>query len=121
MPGQPIRYALGKIANTSNVPLDSFYWRDTLPAQVQLERIVTGTYSQRQSYKILYRTNLSDEHRVLADSLSTKENYSLDTRPATLGLAANERITEILFVFGGYRQALVKWRHPICTVRRKRD
>ena len=100
MPGQPIRYALGKIANTSNVPLDSFYWRDTLPAQVQLERIVTGTYSQRQSYKILYRTNLSDEHRVLADSLSTKENYSLDTRPATLGLAANERITEILFVFG---------------------
>lgn len=35
MPGQPIRYTLKDIANTSTVPLNSFYWRDTLPGQMR--------------------------------------------------------------------------------------
>ena len=41
-----------------------------------------------------------DSYRTLADNLSTVKNYVLDARPATLGLAANERITEIMYVFG---------------------
>lgn len=40
------------------------------------------------------------EYRTLADNLSTTKNYVLDMRPAVLGLAANERVTEIMFVFG---------------------
>ena len=101
MPGQPIKYTITGVSNTSTVPLSSFYWRDTLPGQVTLTRLVTGTYNQQLSYKIVYKTNLSgDSYRTLADNLSTTKNYVLDTRPAILGLAANEKVTEIMYVFG---------------------
>ena len=100
MPNQPIRYTFSQIGNTSNVALNSFYWRDTLPAQVTVNRLVTGTYNQAQSYKIVYKVNGAGAYRTLADNLSTTKNYVLDMRPAVIGLAANERITEVMFVFG---------------------
>jgi len=99
MPGQAIRYTFSGIANNSNVRLDNFYWRDTLPAQVRLNTIVTGTYNFPGVYKITYRVN-GGEYRTLADNLSTSKNYTLQASPAALGLAANERVTEIMFVFG---------------------
>ena len=40
------------------------------------------------------------EYRTLADNLSTAQNYTLAASPTALGLAANERVTEIMFVFG---------------------
>lgn len=97
--GQPVNYTFSGIANTSNVRLDSFYWRDTLPAQVRLNTVVTGTYNFPGTYKITYRVN-GGEYRTLADNLSTAQNYTLAASPAALGLAANERVTEIMFVFG---------------------
>ena len=99
MSGQPVNYTFSGIANTSNVRLDSFYWRDTLPAQVRLEQVVTGTYNFPGTYKITYRVN-GGEYRTLADNLSTSQTYTLAASPAALGLAANERVTEIMFVFG---------------------
>ena len=71
MPNQPIQYTITGIGNTSTVPLSSFYWRDTLPGQVSLSKVVTGTYNQQLSYKIVYKTNLKDSYQTLADSLST--------------------------------------------------
>ena len=100
VPNQPIRYVFSQIKNSSNVALDSFYWRDQLPAQVTLSKIVTGSYNQPLSYKVVYKTNLSGDYRTLADNLSTSKVYVLDARPAVLGLAANERVTEVMFVFG---------------------
>ena len=100
MPNQPIRYMFLQIGNNSNVALDSFCWRDTLPAQVTVNRLVTGTYNQAQNYKIVYEVNGAGAYRTLADNLSTTKNYVLDMRPAVIGLAANERVTEIMFVFG---------------------
>ena len=100
MPDQPIRYTFSQIGNTSNIALDSFYWRDTLSAQVTVNRLVTGTYNQAQNYKIVYKVNGAGAYRTLADNLSTTKNYVLDMRPAVLGLAANERVSEIMFVFG---------------------
>ena len=100
MPNQPIQYTITGIGNTSTVPLSSFYWRDTLPGQVSLSKVVTGTYNQQLSYKIVYKTNLKDSYQTLADSLSTTKNYVLEASPAALGLASNERVTEIMFVFG---------------------
>ncbi len=99
MAGQPVNYVLSGIANNSNVMLQSFYWRDTLPAQVRLNTIVTGTYNFPGVYKITYRVN-GGEYRTLADNLSTSRNYTLQASPAALGLAANERVTEVMFVFG---------------------
>ena len=100
VPGQPIRYVFSEIKNSSTTTLNSFYWRDQLPAQVTLDKIVTGSYNQALSYKVVYKTNLSGDYRTLADNLSTSKVYVLDARPAVLGLVANERVTEVMFVFG---------------------
>ena len=99
MAGQPVRYVFSNIANSSNVRLDNFYWRDTLPAEVRLEKIVTGTYNFPGVYKITYRVN-GGEAQTLADNLSTQKNYTLAASATALGLASNERVTEIMFVFG---------------------
>ena len=98
--GQPVRYVFSRIGNTSNVMLQSFYWRDTLPAAVRLDKVVTGTYNFPGTYKIVYKVNNTGDYRTLADSLSTSRNYSLAASPTALGLGANERVTEIMFVFG---------------------
>ena len=112
VPGQPIRYVFSDIKNSSNVTLDSFYWRDQLPAQVTLSKIVTGSYNQPISYKVVYKTNLSGDYRTLADNLSTSKVYVLDARPAVLGLAANERVTEVMFVFGNVKAGFAQVETP---------
>ena len=114
--GQPVNYTFSGIANTSNVRLDSFYWRDTLPAQVRLNTVVTGTYNFPGTYKITYRVN-GGEYRTLADNLSTAQNYTLAASPAALGLAANERVTEIMFVFGQAPGGFAQVEKPVlkCT------
>ena len=112
MNNQPIKYTFSSIANSSSVPLNSFYWRDTLPAQMQLTQIVTGTYNQALSYKIVYKTNLSANYLTLADNLSTGKNYALDASPAALRLAANERVTEVMFVFGTVKAGFAQVESP---------
>ena len=114
MANQPVRYAFSNIANTSNVSLSNFYWRDTLPTQVRLEKVVTGTYNFPGTYKIVYRVNGGD-YRTLADNLSTSKNYTLAASSVALGLASNERVTEIMFVFGqapaGFSQVEAPYLH----------
>ena len=112
VPGQSIRYVFSQIKNSSNVALDSFYWRDQLPAPVTLSKIVTGSYNQPLSYKVVYKTNLSGDYRTLADNLSTSKVYVLDARPAVLGLAANERVTEVMFVFGNVKAGFAQVETP---------
>ena len=112
VPGQPIRYVFSQIKNSSNVALDSFYWRDQLPAQVTLSKIVTGSYNQPLSYKVVYKTNLSGDYRTLEDNLSTGKVYVLDARPAVLGLAANERVIEVMFVFGNVKAGFAQVETP---------
>lgn len=114
MANQPVRYAFSGIANTSNISLRNFYWRDTLPAQVRLEKVVTGTYNFPGTYKIVYRVNGGD-YRTLADNLTTSKNYTLAASSVALGLASNERVTEIMFVFGqapaGFAQVETPYLH----------
>ena len=116
MAGQPVRYAFSGIGNTSNVRLDNFYWRDAIPAEVRLDSVVTGTYNFPGVYKITYRVN-GGEPRTLADNLSTGKNYTLAASPVALGLASNERVTEVMFVFGqapaGFAQVVKSYLH--CT------
>ena len=114
--GQPVRYTFSGIANSSNVRLDNFYWRDTLPAEVRLDTVVTATYNFPGTYKITYRVN-GGEYRTLADNLSTSKNYTLAASATALGLASNERVTEVMFVFGqapaGFAQVEKPYLH--CT------
>lgn len=118
MPNNPLVYTFTNIANTSSVPLDSFYWRDTLPSAIRCEKLVTGTYNQQLSYKIVYQTNLSNgEYRTINDNLSTSHNYALDISNAALGLASNEYITEIMFVFGHVKAGFAQVETPYLYAR----
>ena len=114
--GQPVNYTFSSIGNNSNVMLTSFYWRDTLPAEVRLDTVVTGTYNFPGTYKITYRVN-GGEYRTLADNLSTSKNYTLAASATALGLASNERVTEIMFVFGQVPAGFAQVEKPMlkCT------
>ena len=115
--GQPVRYTFSGISNTSNVRLDSFYFRDALPAQVRLEQVVTGTWNFPGVYKIVYKVNGAGDYHTLADNLSTSQTYTLAASPVALGLAANERVTEIMFVFGQAPAGFAQVEAPVlyCT------
>lgn len=113
VPGQEVRYTFTNIKNNSTVPLNSFYWRDTLPVNaVRLEKIITGTWNQRLSYKIVYKTNLNGTYRTLADNLSTAESRVISASPAALGLASNEYVTEVMFVFGTVKSGFAQVEAP---------
>ncbi len=100
MPGQQIRYDFSGIANNSTTVLTSFFWRDTLPTALRLDKIVTGTYNVQGNYKIVFKTNLNGEYRTMYDNLNTQQNNVLDASPAALGLASNEYVTEFMVSFG---------------------
>ena len=98
--GDTMRYDFSQICNDSNVSLDEFYWHDKLPAEVRLGKIVTGTWSERLTYSVEYKTNKKSGWKVLEKDLSSKTSHSLDCSPEALDLAANEYVTEIRFDFG---------------------
>jgi hypothetical protein len=99
--GDEMRYDFSSIANTSNIPLDDFYWHDALPTDaVRLKTIFTGTWSESLTYDVKYRTNLKGGYKTLAANLTSKTSHALDCTPAALGLAADEYITDIRFEFG---------------------
>ncbi len=117
-PNQSIRYEFNDIKNNSTTQLTSFYWRDTLPAEaVRLDKIITGTWNQRLSYKIVYKTNLNG-YRTLSDNLDTSKNNVIAASPAALGLPSNEYVTEVMFVFGTVKGGFAQVETPYiyCTV-----
>ncbi len=98
--GDIMSYNLSNIRNDSNVALEEFYLHDSLPDAVRLGKIVTGTWSERLTYDITYRTNKKDSYRTLASGLSSKTSHTLDCGREALDLAAGEYITDIRFNFG---------------------
>lgn len=98
MAGQSMRYDL-TVANTSNVPLESFFWHDKIPYDVaRPTTLTTGTYSARLNYRILYKTNYNASYQVLASNLLTSNNYSFAIN--AIPMQAGEVVTDIYFDFG---------------------
>ncbi len=86
------------VANTSNVALENFFWHDRLPTDAATGfSLTTGTYSQRLTYRVLYKTNYND-YRVLASNLLSTNNYSFALN--ALPLMAGEKVTDVYFDFG---------------------
>ena len=98
--GDIMSYDFSNIRNDSNVALDEFYLHDSLPDAVRLGKIVTGTWSERLTYSVEYRTNKKDSYRTLASGLSSKTSHTLDCGREALDLAAGEYVTDIRFEFG---------------------
>ena len=98
MAGQSMRYDL-TVANTSNVPLESFFWHDKIPYDVaRATTLTTGTYSARLNYRILYKTNYNASYQVLASNLLTSNNYSFALN--AIPMQAGEVVTDIYLDFG---------------------
>ena len=78
--------------------------------------MVTVPFTVPGPLKITYRVS-GGEYRTLADNLSTSQNYTLAASATALGLASNERVTEVMFVFGqapaGFAQVEKPYLH--CT------
>lgn len=96
--GSAMRYDF-TIANTSNVPLENFYWHDRIPTDAATAMVLTtGTYSARLNYRILYKTNYQANYQVLASNLLTSNNYSFALN--AIPKQAGEVVTDIYFDFG---------------------
>lgn len=67
--------------------------------------------------KAVYKINASSSYLTLADNLSATKNDVLDTRPAALGLAADERVTKLRFVFGTVKAGFTQAEPRISTER----
>lgn len=118
LPGDIIRYDFANIRNTSNVPLDEFYFHDELPVDaVQIMQISTGTYNERLTYEVQYKTNMRP-YRTLEDGLSTGANNTIDCDPETLRLREGEYVTDIKFEFGTVQPGFVEETPPfvLCLV-----
>lgn len=117
MPGDIISYSLDNIANTSNIPLEEFYVHDLLPTDsVRLNQITTGTWSEKGSFDVLYKTNRKSAYRTLESGLSTTVNNELECGREALRLAANEYITDIKFVFEEVGEGFHSVESPTLTV-----
>ena len=98
MAGSQMRYDF-TVANTSNVPLESFFWHDRIPTDIANATVLsTGTYSARLTYRILYKTSYSASYQVLASNLLSSNNYSFALN--AIPMQAGEVVTDIYFDFG---------------------
>jgi len=111
--GSKLTYTL-TVANKSNVELSDFYMQDKLPYDNAAASVITtGTYNQRLTYRILYRTNMND-YRVLASNLLSTNNYALTL--GNLKLQQGEVVTDIYFDFGTVPSGFSSQVKPTVTV-----
>ncbi len=109
--GQEIKYDIKTVKNDSKVALTDFYFRDVVPKEVRVTKIVTGTYNQGGTYKIMYKTNKND-YRVAYDNLNSTANNVVDMSPAALGIYSDEYVTEFMFVFGNVKAGFMQVETP---------
>lgn len=94
-----IYYDFKNIKNNSNVSLDNFTWEDELPTNaVRADRIYTGTWNEDLTYSIWYKTNKSEEYKLLKENLSTQVNNEVSFKDVKL--QKDEYITNYQFRFG---------------------
>ena len=106
-----IYYNFKNIKNKSNVPLDNFTWRDTLPTQaLRVNRIYTGTWNEDLEYSVWYKTNKND-YKMLVDGLSTQVNNEVSFND--IELQEDEFITEYEFRFGTVKVGFSEIESPI--------
>ena len=65
-PGEKVNYTFSNIANNSNVYLENFKWYDYIPTDyVKLEKMTTGIWNQDLKYDVYYKTNKSNDYKLL--------------------------------------------------------
>ena len=114
--GQVMKYDLYNVGNTSSVPLQNFYLHDRLPTDaVRGTKLFTGTWNQRLTYSVYFKTNNHD-YRILASGLQSHINYELSLHPNVLGLAAGEYVTDVRWEFGTVNAGFKEKDNPMLMV-----
>ena len=96
--GQEAIFNLGNIANTGNVPMDSFVVVDSIPDIITLNSITAGSYNQAANVAISYQTNFNSSYREWT-SLTSPSNQTLPV--ADLSLESGEWVTQVRWVITG--------------------
>lgn len=102
-----IYYDFSDIINKSNVSLDNFTWKDTLPTNALIaNKIYTGTWNEELEYSVWYKTNLNDDYVMLQDGLSSTINN--EVKFTDIEFRDGEFVTDFEFRFGtvksGFRE-----------------
>ena len=91
-----INYQISNVHNSSSVRLTNFKIEDSLPQEVRLQSITTGTYNEDLKYKVTYTTNKGTT-KTIASGLSTTKDNTIDFTKEKL--ANDEYITKFALVF----------------------
>ena len=91
-----INYQISNVHNSSSVRLNNFKIEDSLPQEVRLQSITTGTYNEDLKYKVTYTTNKGNT-KTIASGLSTTKDNTIDFTKEKL--ANDEYVTKFALVF----------------------
>lgn len=85
------------IENNSNTQIENFTWKEYIPYnQVEVTKMITGSYNDNIEYKIYYKTNKND-YKLFTLANSSKSQY---LNFSDIKLDINEKITEIKVEYG---------------------
>lgn len=110
-------YTVEKIRNTGNCSVDNFTLTDTLPSQVELTELWTGTFQglkDADSYSIWYQTNRNGAYRLWKDKLPADVNSCLTKEG--LNLTEGEKITAFQYRFGTVKPGFAETEKPVYYV-----
>lgn len=91
-----INYQISNVHNSSSVRLNNFKIEDSLPQEVRLQSITTGTFNEDLKYKVTYTTNKNNT-KTIASGLSTTKDNTIDFTKENL--ANDEYITKFALCF----------------------
>lgn len=91
-----INYQISNVHNSSSVRLNNFKIEDSLPQEVRLQSITTGTFNEDLKYKVNYTTN-KGKTKTIASGLSTMKDNTIDFTKEKL--EKDEYITKFALVF----------------------
>lgn len=106
-------YIIEKIRNTGNCTIDDFTLTDTLPGQVALTELRTGTFEglkDTDGYSIWYQTNKNETYRLWKDQIPADEGQRLLT--AELNLEEGEEVTAFQYRFGTVKKGFSELEKP---------
>lgn len=106
-------YTIDEIRNLTDDPLDDFTMTDTLPAQVRITELWTGTYNQELDFDVEYQLNGSKTWTIWASGINTKVSTHL-TAPLQ---DEDTYITKFRFCFGTVGGRFSREEKPVYMVR----
>ncbi|MDP4119774.1 MAG: SdrD B-like domain-containing protein [Bacillota bacterium] len=103
--GQTANFYIGGIKNTGNTSIDSIDVVDTIPNEITLTSISTGSFNNSINETIYYKTNLNSSWRTWTGSpFANPSNATLNV--SSLSLQSGEKVTAVKWTIGSGSQSI---------------